>query len=96
MVDDTFRPRRPEGVSEEESFSANVEAIPMTPDQIRNQAAQEVGQAPVNSGFAIQGKAPPEFLAAMQQNNPQAAANQPKKGFSQMGQNTDKAPLQKP
>lgn len=100
MADDTFRPRRPEGVADDENnFTQNVEAVPMTAEQMRNQAAQEAGQtpaAPPTPSFAIQGKVPPEFLAAMQQNNPAAAANQPKTGFSQMGQPAEKAPVQKP
>lgn len=99
MVDDTFRPRRSEGTVEgqENAFAQNVEAAPITGEQIRAQAAQEVGEAPAAStpGFAIQGQVPKEFLAAMQQVNPNAAVNEPKKGFSQMGQAPDK-PVARP
>lgn len=97
MADDTFRPRRPESPSEDQDFNSaqQVEAVPMTGEQVRAQAAEEVGEAPVmnSAGFAIQGKVPPEFLAALNQANPNATTNQPKKGLSQMGQNTDKSPV---
>lgn len=93
MADETFRPRHPNETAgvQDNATTPSVEAVPISGDQPAPQVPSEKRQPPQNPGFAIQGKVPPEFLAALNQQRGEPASQQPKKGLSQMGQPAERA-----
>jgi len=97
MADETFRPRHPNEIADVQDNVAapSVEAVPVSKQE---EAVPEVPkrptQPPQNPGFAIQGKVPPEFLAALAEQRGETVSQQPKKGLSQMGQPNEKTTRQ--